>query len=238
MNSIFFLGDYYRTLRPPELPASYWVSPNPPLLAQLSVATCGSGSGAPKPGYADTRCSLSSDSGCLDITTNTCCHKSLLDDVSQQIFSLAYCLLVVLLSWKHVWFQEKRKQPIFCWSDENIYKAESGGWHTLDAPFASITRWKEVLCNIIRRRAGSILNWNSRQADLFKWLIKWHFFCCAKKGINFLSESFLKSFVKICKFWFSHQSHQAWTRNMWPSGEREVVTRKLGVKSTDPSLLA
>ena len=25
---------------------------------------------------------------------------------------------------------------------------------------------------------------------------------------------------------------------MWPSGEREVVTRKLGVKSTDPSLLA
>ena len=79
-----------------------------------------------------------------------------------------------------------------------------------------------VLCNIIKRTTASlILNWNSRQADLFKWLIKWHFFCCAKKGINFLSESFLKSFVKICKFWFSHPSHQAWTRNMWPSGEWE-----------------
>ena len=37
---------------------------------------------------------------------------------------------------------------------------------------------------------------------------------------NFLPESFFKSFVKICKFWFSHQSHQVGTRNMWPRGEK------------------
>ena len=51
--------------------------------------------------------------------------------------------------------------------------------------------------------------------------------------IYFLSESFLKSFVKICKFWFSHQ---AGTRNMWPRVTR--TQSQVRVKSTDARLLA